>query len=199
MANEIRVTAALECINGNYKLPKIGGAVKLVTQSVRGGGVPGQVLVPVAGVEIDLSGLTTPGWGFFRNTDPDNFVYWGPKVYFSRTITNKALTTNVATLTAAAHGFTVGDSVVVDGVDATFDGTYTITAVTANTFSYAKTAGDVGSVASGGTAVVERAEGMLIGKLLAGEEMPIRLHPSRPLWFQADTADCKVQIVVLEN
>lgn len=70
----------------------------------------------------------------------------------ARTITNKALTSNVATLTSNAHQFQVGQTVVVAGVDATFNGTYVITAVTANTFSYAKTNADVTSAAATGTA-----------------------------------------------
>jgi len=65
----------------------------------------------------------------------------------ARTITNKALTSNVATLTATAHGFEVGDTVTIVGVDATFNGTFTITAKTADTFSYAKTATNVTSAA----------------------------------------------------
>ena len=71
------------------------------------------------------------------------------------TITNKALTSNVATLTAANHGFAVGFQVEVSGVDATFNGTYTITAVTTNTFSYAKSATNVTSQAATGTATSE--------------------------------------------
>jgi hypothetical protein len=78
------------------------------------------------------------------------------KVYptITASVTNKALTSNVATLTATAHGFAVGMTVEVSGVDATFNGTYIITAVTANTFSYAKTAADVTStpVSPAGTA-----------------------------------------------
>lgn len=70
----------------------------------------------------------------------------------ARTITNKALTSNVATLTSNAHGFLAGQTVVVAGVDATFNGTYVITAVTANTFSYAKTNADVTSAVATGTA-----------------------------------------------
>lgn len=72
----------------------------------------------------------------------------------NRTITNKALTSNVATLTTSvAHGFIVGQQVNVAGVDTTFNGNYTITATgTSTTFSYAKTATNVTSVASGGTA-----------------------------------------------
>ena len=73
-------------------------------------------------------------------------------------VTNKALTSNVATLTTAdPHGFAVGFEVEVTGVDATFNGTYTITAVTSTTFSYAKTASDVAStaVSPAGTATSE--------------------------------------------
>ena len=68
-------------------------------------------------------------------------------------VTFKALASNVATITTeAAHGFIVGESVVVAGIDATFNGTYTITAKTASTVSYAKTASDVSSTAvTGGT------------------------------------------------
>lgn len=65
----------------------------------------------------------------------------------ARSISNKALTSNVATLTSTAHGFEVGDTVAVTGVDATFNGTFTITAKTADTFSYAKTATNVTSAA----------------------------------------------------
>lgn len=73
----------------------------------------------------------------------------------SATVTNKALTANVATLTtSAAHNFVAGEQVNVSGVDATFDGTYTIASVpSATTFTYSKTNADVVSVASGGTAL----------------------------------------------
>lgn len=72
----------------------------------------------------------------------------------TKTVTNKALTSNVATLTtSAAHGFVTGRQVTVAGVDATFNGDYTITGTpTATTFTYAKTATNVVSVASGGSA-----------------------------------------------
>lgn len=70
-------------------------------------------------------------------------------VYAKRTVTAsinlKSLTSNVATLTTtAAHNLFVGDSVTVSGVDATFNGTYTITAVPSNvSFRFAKTASNV--------------------------------------------------------
>ena len=64
-------------------------------------------------------------------------------------ISNKALTSNVATLTTpTAHGLTVGMTITITGVDATFNGEYRITTVpTATTFTYAKTASNVTSTA----------------------------------------------------
>jgi hypothetical protein len=59
-------------------------------------------------------------------------------------LTNKVLTSNVATLTTSVtHGLTVGTTVKVTGVDSTFDGTYVVTAVTGTTFSYACIAANV--------------------------------------------------------
>jgi hypothetical protein len=63
-------------------------------------------------------------------------------------INNKALNTNIATITTAgAHYMQVNDWVTVSGVDATFNGTHEIAAVTANTFSYYKSSGNVASTA----------------------------------------------------
>jgi hypothetical protein len=67
------------------------------------------------------------------------------------TVTNKALTSNVATLTIGAHKLTVGSTINVDNIDSTFNGTYVLTAVAATTISYAKTATNVTSIASGGS------------------------------------------------
>jgi len=74
--------------------------------------------------------------------------YSSPVTLSTATVNNKALTDNVATLTtAAAHNFLVGDRITVAGVDATFNGTYALTAVTSTTFSYAKTNANVTSAA----------------------------------------------------
>lgn len=74
----------------------------------------------------------------------------------TKTISNKELTSNVATLTTStAHTFLAGDIVVVTGVDATFNGTFNIIAVpTTDTFTYAKTATNVASTAASGSADV---------------------------------------------
>jgi hypothetical protein len=74
-------------------------------------------------------------------------------------ITNKALTSNVATLTTSAiHGLSVGMQITITGVDVTFNGEYRITGVpTTTTFTYAKTASDVAStaVSPAGTGVAD--------------------------------------------
>ena len=59
-------------------------------------------------------------------------------------INNKQLATNIATLTTdGAHYMSVGDWVTVEGVDSTFNGTYQISAVTTDTFSYYKSHGNI--------------------------------------------------------
>ena len=74
-------------------------------------------------------------------------------------ISNKALTTNVATLTTTAvHGLCTGMVITITNVDATFNGSYRITGVpTTTTFTYAKTATNVASTAVSpvGTGVAE--------------------------------------------
>ena len=71
----------------------------------------------------------------------------------SATVSNKALTSNVATLTTStAHGLAVGQWVTVAGVDATFNGDYVVASVpTSTTFTYSKTAANVPSAAATGT------------------------------------------------
>jgi N4-gp56 family major capsid protein len=84
----------------------------------------------------------------------------------ARTITNKALTSNVATLTTSTnHGFDVGDVVTVDCDDNVFDGTFTVTVVgSATTFSYAKTNANVTSAAATGTVSAAEHKVILLGK-----------------------------------
>lgn len=94
----------------------------------------------------------------------------------SKTVTDAALATNVATLTfAAAHGFTQGQVVYVKDLPAPFaalNGAYTITAVTTSsphTISYAKTNANITSAAvTAGTVT----PGVLA---LNGTDAPIRL------------------------
>ena len=92
------------------------------------------------------SGYSTVTCAFAGTTDR---LVFATTAVNAGSINNKALTTNVATLTtSAAHGLAVGDEVWVEGVDATFNGKYTVTGVpTTTTFTYAKTASNVSSTA----------------------------------------------------
>ena len=102
--------------------------------------------------------------GLYRITDPNNQhieTWTGAKVAVGSgyngnglvfNTNNKALTSNVATLTTTvAHQLAVGETVTVSGVDATFNGTFIVASVpTTTTFTYAKTAADVTTAVSTG-------------------------------------------------
>ncbi len=100
-----------------------------------------------------VTGYETTSCAFIGETDRLVFV---TTALNRGTITNKQLTSNIATLTTAtAHNLTTGDSVWVEGVDATFNGQYTVTTATTTTFSYTKAATNVASTAvSSATALV---------------------------------------------
>jgi putative Flp pilus-assembly TadE/G-like protein len=74
-------------------------------------------------------------------------------LYTTANVTFRMRSGNVATLTtAAAHHLQVGDSVTVAGVQSTFNGTFTVTAVGSPTsLSYANSGLNVAQTASGGT------------------------------------------------
>lgn len=81
----------------------------------------------------------------------------------SYTVTNKALASDVATITCGTHTMLVGDQVIVSIGDTIFDGLQTITAVAATTFSYAATHADVTSGSATGSAVTWNAGGTVSG------------------------------------
>jgi len=64
-------------------------------------------------------------------------------------ITNKQLTSNIATLTTSiAHNISIGDSVIITGIDSTFNGTYSVSGVpTSTTFNYSLTHTNISSTA----------------------------------------------------
>jgi hypothetical protein len=122
-----------------------------VTGGIQTNGRPWQY---ARSIQWDKSSITYNGVLLSDEYDVDKVF---PKITVS--ITNKALTTNVATLTTSAvHGLCIGMQIVITGVDATFNGEYRITSVpTTTTFTYAKTATDVPSaaVSPAGTGVAE--------------------------------------------
>ena len=118
----------------------------VIAYSANGVDASGWIDMGITGEDFNQAtfGITGPNDGYIFMQAPETFT---------ETVTNKALTSNVATLTIGANDFRVGMPVTVTGVDATFNGTYTITARTSTTFSYAKTASNVTSTAASGTAV----------------------------------------------
>ena len=84
---------------------------------------------------------------------------------FTASVSNKALTSNFATLTTAtAHSLGAGNSVTVAGVDSTFNGSYLVsTTPTATTFTYVLVAGDVVSAPATGTVTVSQVSSTVSG------------------------------------
>jgi hypothetical protein len=91
-----------------------------------------------------VTGNTTSGTISYASTGSD-VATEAASTEYTAAITNKALSGGIATLTAASHGFSIGEAVTVAGVDATFNGTYTITNVATNSFQYVKAVADVPS------------------------------------------------------
>lgn len=110
------------------------------------GSVPTSAALPTSGV---ASGDT-----YVTANDGKLYVYDSGLALRTRTVTNVALTSNVATITvSAAHTMRVGETITVAGATPTlFNGSYAITTTpSATTFTYAKTNANVTSVASAGT------------------------------------------------
>lgn len=103
-------------------------------------------------VGITSSAFSDPG--FTSTTSNDGYIFVEAPRVITATISGKALSNNVATITTStAHGFRVGMPVTIAGVDSTFNGSYTIATIpTTLTFTYAKTASAVGQTAASGTA-----------------------------------------------
>jgi hypothetical protein len=136
---------------GQATLLKSVSSQHTVTGGIQTNGRPWQY---ARSIQWDKSSITYNGILLSDEYDVDKIF---PKITVS--ITNKALTSNVATLTtSAAHGLCIGMQIVITDVDATFNGEYRITSVpTTTTFTYAKVAADVPSaaVSPAGTGVAE--------------------------------------------
>lgn len=113
----------------------------------------GTISIPFSIIDADDI-FSTSGWTFsvvISNWDSSKTATLAAAPDISafeslvRSVSNKALTSNVATLTTtSAHGLVVGDRVTISGVGAPFDGTHVVTAVpTTTTFTFAKAASNV--------------------------------------------------------
>ena len=136
---------------GQATLLKSCDSQHITTGGIRANGRPWQIM---RSIQWDKNSNTYNGVLVADEYDVDKIF---PAITVS--ISNKALTSNVATLTTTeAHGLSTGMMIDISGVDATFNGTYRITGVpTTTTFTYAKTATDVTSTAVSpvGTGVAE--------------------------------------------
>src|SRR5574343_1992303 len=76
MADEATIYSGLQIIKGDRNVPM---GVPSFTDDVSGtnGPTPGAIAVPVTGVNVDLSVLTTPGWCKITNLDATNYVEYG--------------------------------------------------------------------------------------------------------------------------
>ena len=131
-----------------FKNQSATASTDLIVYSNNGTDSSGWMDMGITGSAFEQSqfGITGPN---------DGYIFYEAPEVITKTITNKALTGNVATLTtSAAHGFIIGQTVVVTGVDSTFNGNYVITGKSSTTFSYAKTSTNIASTAATGTAVV---------------------------------------------
>jgi hypothetical protein len=137
---------------GQATLLKSCDSQHITTGGIRTDGRPWQLM---RSIQWDKSSNTYNGVLLVDEYDVDKVF---PAITVS--INNKARTTNVATLTTtAAHGLCTGMEITITGVDATFNGDYTITAVpTTTTFTYTTaTSGTIASTAVSpvGTGVAE--------------------------------------------
>ena len=96
-----------------------------------------------AGQSVQISGTAPSSWNgtYTVVTVPTltTFTFTTPTVLPTVTTFGTASTTTLPTViaTVPGHGFSIGDSVIVEGaVPAAHNGTWSITAVTANTFTY---------------------------------------------------------------
>jgi hypothetical protein len=77
MTNEVSVSCSLAVENGDFRIPQLGGQRHQYDQSAVGGGTPGTHTALIAGSAVNLTGVTTGGWCYMRNTDDTNYVEWG--------------------------------------------------------------------------------------------------------------------------
>jgi hypothetical protein len=121
---------------------------------VAGSGIVTNTGTAYAPVVLQITGpVTGPATIFNETTNETITIVESLRGVLTRTVSNKALTDDVATLTTSAdHGMLAGDEIVVTGVDSTFNGTFTILSVpTTTTLRYAKTATNVVSTVATGT------------------------------------------------
>jgi hypothetical protein len=125
---------------------------------------------------ITISGVDSLFDGTYRITGVPNdntFTFAKTRVP-PKTVTGKVVVSNIATLTTSdEHQFIIGDTVTVTNTGIPFDGSYTITATTSNTFSYAATRTNAKEIVSKqlllniATLQTSAAHGFIVGELVS--------------------------------
>lgn len=125
LTQPLRGTTASSIVNKelSFNVSSLTDAATLTTTSSHSFQIGDTVLISNVGAEFDGEQVITAiptSTTFTFNTSAASIV----------PVTFKSLTSDVARLeTTTAHGFTVGSEIIINGVDAAFDGTYTITNV----------------------------------------------------------------------
>lgn len=152
---------------GEYEIQeKDDDILKWVTTAIEFSEVHPDVMEIVGGATPVIHDGNTVGWTRGPNAAKRAFAVevWTKKAgvdaceaAISVSVVNKVLNGNVATLTTLVdHGLIVGQEITVTGVDATFNGVFTVTAVpAADEVSYAKVAGNVASSVATGNVFAE--------------------------------------------
>jgi hypothetical protein len=70
----IRISLQIRKGNLNYQSQPTGYTVSIATAK---GPTPGALAVPTAGINVDLSELSHPGFCWIQNLDSTNYVRWG--------------------------------------------------------------------------------------------------------------------------
>lgn len=77
MSNEASVQSGLTIRKGNLDYQSRPTTFRADVSAV-GGPTPGMLLVTTAGVNVDLSQLSSPGLYRIQNLDPTNYIEYGP-------------------------------------------------------------------------------------------------------------------------
>ena len=169
IVGEAYVTTTLDPV-ATVTTKAIASNVATLGVTYGGGAEPVQVgdSITITGVDATFNGTYTvtarTGSSVSYAKTASNVTQVAATSPLSFSVSLKELTGNVAMLTVtgtANHTYTVGETVTVAGVDATFNGAYTITARTDTTISYLKTASNVAQTAAAGTTSVDRLQGLV--------------------------------------